>query len=156
MDKLPAEYLPLLMDDPIYVLEEHGDHAVVEPEAEVEEPEAVYFTGENKKGIAVFLGADGNDEQATEDEAMLFKGLNALEITLEDIALIKQAYNNDAILPEHKVRLVFSQEQREDFYQVTNQNGVTVLTCQPLAVIRESQDLKVKYWLALKELLTNK
>ena len=67
MDKVAPEHLHLLLDEPIYVLPDHGDHPL---ETVVAEEQPTY-SGANNLGICIFLG--DSDE---EDLNFLFKGLN--------------------------------------------------------------------------------
>jgi hypothetical protein len=160
MNKLSPEHLHLLLDEPIFVLEEHFEGHIQEsepkpdgqptPVAEVmETPE---YNRANKKGILIVTNS--SDTEAVADEEFLFKGLNALDIHLSDIAIIKNPADSNTI--EHSIRIDFNAETKADLsYKVEIKEGISYLQCHPLEQIRNRQDLKVKLWLGLKSLFIN-
>ncbi len=152
MDKLNPEYLPLLFDEPIFVLNDHltrEDMAQDENEAPAALPSC---KGENKKGILIVNEDNSHAPISPEDEEFLFKGLNTLNITLADVAIISAGDEQKAGVAFNK-KIVFRQNPPADqLYEVNPINTARQLTCQTIAEIRKSKDLKVKFWLGLKKL----
>ena len=142
MNKLDKDHLHLLIDEPIYVLPDHGDHPT-EPEPN---DEMVSFRGENKKGICVFAG-----NVSDEDLAFLFKGLNALDIELGDIALFNDNFNPDKNYPEHSIRIRFGTETKSEPFKLSKES-IADLEAIPLGTIQADLELKKQFWLHLKEL----
>lgn len=101
MNRLEDKDLHLLLDEPIYVLADHGDH----PTEQAESEEQQTFLGKNEKGIGIF--AENSNE---EDISFLFKGLNALDITEQDVALFSNDFDSLVTYPDHTIRLRFSQQ----------------------------------------------
>ncbi len=151
MNKLSPEQLYLLLDEPIYVLEEHFEGHEPAPEAE-SETDLANFKGENKKGILIVT----QNSLAAEDEEFLFKGLNALEIFAEDVTIISKPSN--AEIPAdivHTKRLFFSANPVEEtLYQVDTKEGIANLECHSIDQIRNNKDLKVGFWLGLKAMFS--
>lgn len=147
MNKLSPEQLYLLLDEPIYVLEEHFEGHEPAPESESEAGLA-NFKGENKKGILIVT----QNSLAAEDEEFLFKGLNALEIFAEDVTILSKPSN--AEIPTdiaHTKRLYFSTNPvKEILYQVETKEGIVHLECHSIGQIRNNKELKVNFWLGLK------
>jgi hypothetical protein len=151
MNKLNPEDLHLLIDEPIYLLKEQvvqqeeikEDTKVEEPKVELEKPASI-------KDILVIV----SNNISPDDEIFLFKGLNALDITKDDISIL------DAFTPadedsrfSHSKEIHFSENpDSEKVYRVIEISGLSKLACQPLNIIRNDKDLKVKFWLALKSL----
>ena len=148
MNKLSPEHLHLLLDEPIYVLNEHFEgHDAVEPEPE----QLTTYKGENKKGILITIETKKEVSIAAEDEEFLFKGLNALNIFAEDVAIVDKNQNFDLREIEHNKRLMFvSQSDEDKLYQVKTLDNIAQIECHSLSQIRNNQDLKVRFWLALK------
>ena len=88
MIKLDPEHIHLLLDEPIYVLHEHFESTVKQPTGVQEENETYQYKGDNKKGIIIINEIDSDELISEEDEEFLFKGLNALDISLEDVRII--------------------------------------------------------------------
>ena len=99
MNRLENEHLHLLLDEPFYVLPDHGDH----PIESIQETPIVAFEGNNEKGITVFVGDASED-----DVAFLFKGLNALDISLEHVAMFSSNYDPNLKYPDHKILIDFT------------------------------------------------
>ena len=150
MNKLNPEHLHLLIDEPIYVLDEHFEGHEPAPEAEPE-TELVNFKGENKKGILIMM----QESLLAEDEVFIFKGLNALDIFAEDVALLIMPPEADK-LPAitHSKRLVFGAEPTKEIsYQVETIEGIAHLECHSIKQIRNNEDLKRSFWLGLKAII---
>jgi hypothetical protein len=152
MNKLNPEHLHLLLDEPIYIL--HSDHlkeqdVVLAPE---NNDVVVTFEGENKKGILIFIGAES--EHTVEDKLFLFKGLNALNILAEDVALVEEASSLETQEKIKHTRCInFSgNSSEESFYNLNTNNGITALDCDRISQIRSNEDLKRRFWQALKAL----
>jgi len=148
MNNLKPEHLHLLLDEPIYVLNDHfEDHEPI-PEIIRETEQVVDFKGENKKGILIIT----QETFGEEDEEFLFKGLNALHIFDEDVAIIDKLPN--AGIPEsinHNKRIIFNVSPiTEELYQIEIIDSITQLECHRISQIRNNQDLKVSFWLGLK------
>jgi hypothetical protein len=154
MNKLAPEHLHLLLDEPIYVL--NSDHFESQEQNLVSVSEnvdaVVTFEGENKKGILIFIGKESEDQ--AEDKSFLFKGLNALNILVEDVALIEDMANLE--MREkigHTSCLQFSNSTAEEnLYELNTNDSITMLECHSISQIRQSEDLKRKFWQALKAL----
>lgn len=143
MNKLDKDHLYLLIDEPIYVLPDHGDHPTgPDPKDEM----VVNFKGENNKGICVFAG-----NASDEDLAFLFKGLNALDVELGDIALFSDNFNPGKNYPEHSIRLRFGTETKSDPF-ILSKEPIADLEAIPLSKIKADLELKKQFWLRLKEL----
>ena len=144
MNRLDDQHIHLLLDDPIYVLADHGDH----PTGSSEKEEQPVFQGENRKGICIF--ASGAKE---EDKIFLFKGLNALNIDEADVAIFDADYESLKEYPAHNTRLRFTELVKlDEAFDVHKDNNLTSLNCIPLQEIRNSQDFKRKFWEALKSI----
>ena len=151
MNKLNSEHLHLLLDEPIYVLNEHfeGHEQAVDLEPETEQ--LPKFKGENKKGVLIIIEEKAEDSVATQDEEFLFKGLNALNIIAEDVAIVDENSDIDNQKIKHNKRITFSTNPaKEKLYQVDKIDNITQLECHSISQIRNNQDLKVSFWLALK------
>ncbi|MEN8249063.1 MAG: hypothetical protein ABFS32_09030 [Bacteroidota bacterium] len=152
MIKLDPEHIHLLLDEPIYVLHEHFDAVVSEPSAELEKPQISNHKGENKKGIVIINHDDNSELMSQEDETFLFKGLNALDLTLEDVLI---TYSEDSLDDsiEFKKQIFFSSNpDPEKLYKVETIGGVQYLECDSLQSIRPDIELQKKFWIALKTL----
>ena len=88
MNKLKPEHLHLLLDEPIYVLNEHFEGHDQSVDLAPETEQLPKFKGGNKKGILIIIEEKAEDSVATKDEEFLFKGLNALNIIAEDVAIV--------------------------------------------------------------------
>ena len=150
MENLANEHLYLLLDEPIYVVPDHGDHPLTEEKEEIPLPA---FLGENKKGIGVFIG--NNPDSEDQDLEFLFKGLNALDITAIDIALFKEPFNENVKYPDHQKRLEFDNQISEEMaFSVQKTDHLSLMQAKPLASIRNDIELKKRFWLGLKALFT--
>jgi hypothetical protein len=149
MNKLYPEHLHLLLDEPIYVLDEHfeGSEQIIDlPENE----ELPKYRGENKKGILIIIEATA-ENFGTADEEFLFAGLNALNIYAEDVAMLVNypADENPGI--DHNKFILFKAKPADDkLYQPELHDNITQLECHNISQIRNNQDLKVSFWLGLK------
>lgn len=149
MEKLSDEHLHLLLDEPIYVMPDHGDHPIVEDQAE--EYISPSFEGNNEKGICVFIG--NNPDSLEQDMEFLFKGLNALDITHSDIALYKDNCDLTANYPAHTRRIEFITSVAYDSaFSINKETDISILQAKSIAEIRNDLELKKKFWLSLKEL----
>ncbi len=151
MNKLKPEHLHLLLDEPIYVLEEHfeGHEQAIDLQPETEQ--LPKFKGENKKSILIIIEEMAEDSVATEDEEFLFKGLNALNIIAEDVAIVDKHPGIDNQEIKHNKRIVFTANPAiEKLYQLDTIDNITQLECHSISQIRNNQDLKVRFWLGLK------
>ena len=85
MNKLNPEDLHLLIDEPIYVLREQviQQEEIIEA-AIVEEPKIALEKPVPTKDILVIV----SNSVSPDDEIFLFKGLNALDITKNDISIL--------------------------------------------------------------------
>ena len=61
MNKLKPEHLHLLLDEPIYVLEEHFEGHEQSVDLEPETEQLPKFKGENKKGILIIIEEKAED-----------------------------------------------------------------------------------------------
>jgi len=159
MNKLSDEHLYLLLDEPIYVLEEHFEsHEITKvPDVKtVKSNEAsVLIMGENQKGILILVDEKNDEVISEEDKNFLFKGLNALKIFVEDVAIAKMNDQNEISESiNFSVCIRFSDDLEKVFYQPETEEGVTRLNCHSLAKIRSEQDLKLKFWRSLQALFT--
>jgi hypothetical protein len=152
MNKLNPEHLHLLLDEPIYVLNDHFEDPEASPEIIQETEQVVNFKGENKKGILII----SQETFVEEDEEFLFKGLNALNIFAEDVAIIDTSPNAD--IPKsinHNKRITFNASPNsENLYQIDIIDSITQLECHSINQIRNNQDLKKSFWLGLKAMFT--
>ena len=149
MNKLDPEHLHLLLDEPIYVLDEHfeGSEKIVEL-AEIEE--LPKFRGENKKGILIIIEATA-ENFVTADEEFLFAGLNALNIYAEDVAILVNFPVDEIPGIDHSKRILFKAKPAESkLYQPELIDNIPQLECHSISQIRSNQDLKVRFWLGLK------
>lgn len=143
MNRLSDQHIHLLIDEPIYVLPDHGDHPIEEPEKQ----ESLTYQGGNRKGICVF-----HQDASDEDIAFLFKGLNALEIELEDIALFNAVYDPEASYPDHTIRITFSNSERKVNFDLTKEPSISTLQSIPLNQIHQELEIKKEFWNNLKDL----
>lgn len=151
MNKLNTEHLHLLLDEPIYVLNEHFEGHEQSFDLEPENEELPKFKGENKKGILIIIEEKAEDAVAAQDEEFLFKGLNALNIIAEDVAIVDMYSDIDTQEINHIKRITFSANPaKEKLYQVDTIDNITQFECHSMSQIRNNQDLKVSFWLALK------
>jgi hypothetical protein len=142
MNRLDDNHIHLLLDEPIYVLADHGDH----PSDEAINDNQPGYIGENGKGICIFAEA-----ASEEDLAFLFKGLNALNINKQDIALFEKDYDSLQEYPIHQRRLRFSEHvDIAKAFKVIHADELTTLSTIPLEEIRNNQDFKRQFWEALK------
>ena len=154
MNKLSPEDLHLLLDEPIYVLEKEYTeapeaHVVVETKDDLQ----VNFIGENKKGILILISKEGEELLDNEDAEFLFKGLNALHLSVEDVAIAENDIKNQDNI-DHSKRIVFTSNTAGDYsYQIDVVNDIELLECHSISKIRNTQELKVQFWEGLKSLL---
>ena len=149
MNKLDPEHLHLLLDEPIYVLEEHFEGSEQGPDLS-ENEELPKYRGENKKGILIIIEATA-ENFVTADEEFLFTGLNALNIFAEDVAMLVNFPADEILDIDHKKRIMFKIEPTADkLYQPEIIDNITQLECHNISQIRSNQDLKVSFWLGLK------
>jgi hypothetical protein len=155
MSKINPEHLHLLLDEPIYVINEHADTPMPTSEEKTEDEQPVLFDGENKRGILIILSKSGEEKTDAEDQEFLFKGLDALNILAEDVAIVNGTdYNNIISKIDHSKRIIFSANPvNESLYQKEIIEDIEQLGCESIFKIRNSKDLKVKFWLGLKDLL---
>jgi hypothetical protein len=148
MNKLNPEHLHLLLDEPIYVLNDHfEDPAEASPEIIQETEQVVDFKGENKKGILII----SQETFVEEDEEFLFKGLNALNIFAEDVAIVYMQPDLKVSEIKHTKRLIFAANAAEEsLYQIKTIDNIAQLSCHSINQIRNNQDLKKSFWLGLK------
>lgn len=143
MDNLSPEHLHILLDEPIYVLADHGDHPI--EEAIVEEDQPLY-RGENNQGICLFVG-DSNQE----DIDFLFKGLNALNLQEKDVAIFDSEFISSNEYPSHSKRLIFTTRAKIDTaFNVILEDSLKRIETIPLNEIRNNQEFKRNFWEALK------
>ena len=144
MNRLDEAHLHLLIDEPIYVLADHGDHPA-EQSIKEDQPD---YSGDNLQGIAIFTANPEDD-----DLVFLFKGLNALDIYEKDVAVFKEDYNAAKNYPAHTKCLRFSEHIGLDATFAIQQNDdILLLNCLPIKEIRNNQDFKRQFWEALKQL----
>ena len=142
MIRLDNEHIHLLLDEPIYVLADHGDH----PADDAVNDDQPAYRGNNNKGVCVFAEAASKD-----DLVFLFKGLNALNISDDDVALFDKDYDALQEYPNHHKRLRFSKHvDVAKAFNVVHTEEITTLSSIPLEEIRNNQDFKRKFWKALK------
>lgn len=142
MNRLADEHLHLLLDEPVYIIADHGDH----PTDEILKDDQPEYDGENKKGICIFA-AEANED----DLAFLFKGLNALNIDKPDVAIYKNDYDSLEEYPDHRKRLRFTEHvEMAKAFNVVHSDELTTLNTIPLEEIRNNQEFKRKFWEALK------
>ena len=154
MNKLSPEDLHLLLDEPIYVLEkEYTEAPEVPVVVETKDDLQVNFIGENKKGILILISKEGEELLDNEDAEFLFKGLNALHLSAEDVAIAENDINNQDNI-DHSKRIVFSSNTAGNYsYQIEVVNDIEQLECHSISKIRNTQELKVQFWEGLKSLL---
>lgn len=150
MNKLDPQHLHLLLDEPIYVLHEHFETPVKEPVIEHDEIESLPGSGANKKGIIIINLDEKHELISQEDEQFLFKGLNALDIYLDDVLIIPSGEMLDEVGHYNNVIRFTSNYDPGKLYKVTEQNETQHLECESLATIRPNIELQKKFWIALK------
>ncbi len=159
MNKLSPEHIHLLLDEPIYVLS--NEHLPQHPEipehgtALQEEHETlVNFKGKNLKGILIIIEEQVEEALNIDDEEFLFKGLNALKIFADDVAIFAKL--PDKMLPDtisfEKCITFSSEASSENLYQVETVDKIRYLNCQRLSNIRNDEALKRSFWHGLKAL----
>ena len=154
MNKLIPEDLHLLLDEPIYVLEKEYTEAPEAPIVDVTKDDLqVNFIGENKKGILILISKQGQELLDNDDAEFLFKGLNALHLSAEDIAIAEYDINNQDNI-DHSKRIVFTANTASEYnYQIELVNDIEHLECHSISMIRNTQELKIQFWEGLKSLL---
>lgn len=158
MNKLSDEHLYLLLDEPIYVLEEHFEGHKGEVKQEIEEEnnsgKMPQFIGENKKGILILIHKSDRDAFSSDDEIFLFKGLNALDIFIDDVAIFKVIDNHElpAGIDHSKCISFIINPDKKGLYEPENKEGLALLKCHSLNKIRSDQALKLKFWQGLQAL----
>ena len=150
MDKLSPDQLPQLFNEPIYVLDRPTTGRQDNADATAaEHPE---IKGQNNKGILIVNEDTAHTPISPEDEAFIFKGLNRLGITLDDVAIISSGDEQKASI-DHRKKIILQQNPSpQNLYQVISEKDGQILNCHTIAAIRQNQELKVKFWLALKEM----
>ena len=157
MNKLNPEDLHLLIDEPIYLLDDHviqkGEEEVkdeVKEDSKVEEPVVELAKPKTTKNIIVI----SESNISSEDEIFLFKGLNALDITKDDISILNSLPTSQGEVPiTHKIQIIFNDSTEEQkLYNVIDNSGVSSLACHSLNIIRNDHELKKKFWFGLKAL----
>jgi len=160
MNKLEPEHLHLLLDEPFYVLSNEprqDQHQTQEKTDEIESDtkELPAHKGGNNKGILIIIDGEYTETAAVENEEFLFKGLNALNITLADVAIINSA-DTSLNTPTHSIRINFSAQGSSNLsYDIEVESDIAILRCHPLEQIRSNKELKIKFWHGLKKLLHN-
>ena len=156
MNKLSPEHLHLLLDEPIYVLHNDRLSESIEDDEQTDElvpetNELPDFRGDNKKGILILIEELPEESVAAKDEEFLFKGLNALKVFAEDVAIVDTQPALEVPEIKHKKRIIFSAKPAEEnLYQIETIDNISQLSCHSISQIRNDQDLKVQFWLGLK------
>ena len=156
MNKLSPEHLHLLLDEPIYVLHNDRLSESIEDDEQTDElvpetNELPDFRGDNKKGILILIEELPEESVAAKDEEFLFKGLNALKVFAEDVAIVDTQPALEVPEIKHKKRIIFSAKPAEgNLYQIETLDNISQLSCHSISQIRNNQDLKVRFWLGLK------
>jgi hypothetical protein len=151
MIKLNPEHIHLFLDEPIYVLHEHFESTL--NQNTIEEDESIYqvHKGENNKGIIIFNEDENSELISPEDEEFLLKGLNALDIFLEDILIIDSEESLNK-LEYSKIIKFTSNPDPATLYKVTSRDQIQYLECDKISTIKPNVELQKKFWIGLKTL----
>ena len=177
---MPKDYsfLPDLITEDIYHIQSSsqpfsGEKIVATPEQEEvkidskNEDRKIDHLGQNLKEILVLVKADDQEFLNHSDEEFLKKVLLAVNIDLNDIALVniaslKQERLDDIRTFPHGLRLCFMEtipealaDPRLKLYQNIHDDGKKILWCNQLSAIASDKGLKIKLWQQLK-LIFNK
>ena len=176
---MPTDYsfLPdLITEDIYYIQSSHQplseDKIVATPEQEMKidsknEDRKIDHLGQNLKEILVLVKEQDQNFLNQGDEEFLKKVLLAVNIDLNDIALVniaslKQEKVDDIRKFPHGLRLCFMEtipealaDPRLKLYQNIQDDGKKILWCNQLSVIAADKGLKIKLWQELK-LIFNK
>ena len=149
MNKLDPKDLHLLIDEPIYLLNDHihQEEETIE-ESKVEEPNVELVNPATTKDIIIVI----DNVLSQDDEVFLYKGLNALDVTKDDISILdSSALTQEDSSPSHKKEIFFNEiPDVQKIYRTSDNLGISHLECHSISKIRGDQDLKRKFWEALK------
>ena len=157
-DKLTDSDLPLLFDEEIYVIDTTFDskikkQASTEVSADDADPPKLDYKGDFGKEVLILFSDKDVVELTAGDEEFLLKVLAAVDLGLEDVAILNvsqgQAWE-DFLSPTHV--LSFGVPELAAGYQITAHDESAHLYCDSLSVIAENVELKKKLWAGLKSL----
>lgn len=176
---MPKDYsfLPDLITEDIYHIQSSpqplsNQKIVANAEQEVKidsknEDRKIDHLGQNQKEILVLVKEEDREFLNHSEEEFLKKVLLAVDIDMNDIALIniaslKQERMNDVKNFPHGLRLCFMEtvpealaDPRLKLYQNIHDDGKKILWCDQLSAIATDKGLKIKLWQQLK-LIFNK
>lgn len=137
------------------------EKAIVEPANVVEEPNPVYFWGNNEKGILLLVNDVSDDLLNQNDLDLLMKIVESgLNYSKNDFALVNTAkFPADQILDEisYSYLISFGVDLSDIFkvtthYTIHQSDGKLVLFSEDLSVINRDDLKKRKLWSALKSM----
>lgn len=127
----------------------------------------IKYAGQNLKGILVLVNERNQQFLSRQNEDFLKKVLLAINIDLDDIALVNLAGMDEAQMEAiktfpHRLRFCFMEkipdilmETELKLYENSMHDGNKILWCDPLGPISNNKELKIKLWQQLK-LIFNK
>ncbi|VAW29307.1 hypothetical protein MNBD_BACTEROID06-948 [hydrothermal vent metagenome] len=173
MEELTKEDLKLFFDKEIYLIKENEavesttdtttlkeqDVTVSKVEEPLAKPIPLVYKGGNTKGIAIIINDDANEFLNTTDETLLLNILKAMDLSLEDVAIINQ----------HTARTHW-QEQIDvtkaivfgilpstygfavENYTIQQKEGIQWLFSDSLFALANDKVLKGKLWVEIQKL----
>lgn len=157
-DKLPDSDLPLLFDEEIYVIDSTFQSKIkkkADTEAPTEDSDSpkLSYKGNFAKEVLIIFSDNTLDELNAGDEEFLLKVLGAVDLGLEDVAILNVSQGQDwknVLSPTHV--LGFGVPELPAGYQITAHDEAAHLYCDALSVIAENVELKKKLWAGLKSM----
>ena len=168
------QFLPWLINEDIYVIPKESvasEDPVIQHPADQEltisspqEANEINFKGNNRSKILILVSDPGADYLPDLLEDFLIKILQAIDLTIDDVALTNVT-GKDLIQTmesiDHQVALIFNDDidqlefLRPEYYCITEMGGKKYLSSESLTTIFEDRSKKTKLWQQLK-ILFNK
>jgi|GEM_PF-3209148 len=142
-----------LYNQPIYVIKDSNLSLVEEAKTDnysTKLSENREIIGRMEKGILIITD---EKQMTSEDETFLMKGLTALDVGKEDIGVFNHHEGKIDWKNLNGVnRVIWFRQQPEEqkLYKVHQENERKILIAGPMESIRTNQELKVRFWKALK------
>jgi len=172
MEKLTAEALKHIFDEPIYVvggagaienpmaIEKNVDPEIITTAPEVQEPIAEYtlpeLRGDYSSKTLVIVDYENEQYISEEDQVFLLKVLAAVNLNLTRVGILNAhagLFEKDLDQLKPKTILTFGSFapfETAQKYSPTKALGANLLVCHSLAEIAEAKELKISLWNALK------
>lgn len=176
MNDLKNQYLHLLFNEPLYLIQEQQKDPVSELKEHIEADEMkadsqesvdeINYQGENQKQIVILLSSEKALFKDKNEEALLKNILKSVNLTFKDVALLNPQHipkNIDIEILTSKIdvnflisfgvspELLFPNRTVVN-HEVMQRNNIKVLFTYGLDELHDNRDKKISLWNNLKKL----